>query len=62
VQGEPPIPEHVRHGGTQRTNLKVVQSFLANSTTCTHGGVVKQFQYKSLGLGVYEFWFGERDI
>jgi hypothetical protein len=37
----------------------VVQSFLANQTTCIRRGIVYPLQYKALGLGVYEFWFGD---
>ena len=58
-RGYPSIPYVVRMGGTQRTSKKVVQSFIANAITDTRGGRVLAFDYKHLGLGVYEFGFGE---
>ena len=58
-KGYPSIPYVVRMGGTQRTSKKVVQSFIANKVTDTRDFRVVAFDYRHLGLGVYEFWFGE---
>ena len=58
-KGYPSIPDNVRLGGTQRTSKKVVQSFIANGSTCVRRGLVLDFDYKHLGLGVYEFGFGK---
>jgi hypothetical protein len=60
--GQPDLPEHMKTcTATQRTSLKGVQSLKANNRTVTFGGIVYPLQYRHLGIGVYEFWFGITD-